>query len=128
VNWIAFSLGYAGVALFAVAMTAHHRTVFGRVSDPRRVLALRLGGSALLAASLGAAVLALGWQVGVVAWCAIFAVSGFLLTQFLAFAPRLLPWPAVALLAMAALTGVSNQTDPDQITFTVWLGFIFSLF
>jgi hypothetical protein len=109
VSWIAFSLGYTGVALFALAMTVHHRTAFGGVPDSRRVLAFRFGGSVLLIASLGAAVKSFGWPIGVVTWSAILVISGFLLTQLLAFAPRLLPWPAIALLGVAGLTGASNE-------------------
>jgi hypothetical protein len=104
VSWIAFSLGYTGVTFFALAMTVHHRTAFGRLSDPRRVLAFRFGGSVLLIISFGTAVQSFGWPIGIVAWGAILAVSGFLLTQLLAFAPRLLPWPPIALLGLAGLT------------------------
>jgi hypothetical protein len=104
VSWLAFALGYAGVALLAFAMTPHHRAVFGRVAGPRRVFRFRIAGSALLVAAFTACVLALGIQVGLIGWIAMLSVSGFFLTQLLAFAPRCALLPAVGLLLSALVT------------------------
>ena len=100
-SWLAFSLGYVGVASFAFAMAAHHRAVFGQAPAPQRMRGFRLTGVALLATALVAANAALGWQVGLVAWVAMLAVSGFALTQLLAFAPRWSLTPGGGLLVCA---------------------------
>lgn len=105
-NWLAFALGYAGVASFAFAMAPHHRIVFGRLPELRRARTLRLAGSALLAAALAFASTGLGWQVGLVTWLAFLAVSGFALTQLLAYAPRLALAPVAPLLLGALLVSI----------------------
>ncbi len=102
-HWLAFALAYAAVVAFALAMAAHHRTVFARRPDARRQLSLRFLGGALLALSAFAALRAFGPQIGLVAWIAMLATSSFVLTQFLAFAPRLLPLPGGLLLAVLLL-------------------------
>lgn len=102
-SWVAFSLSYAGVALVASAMTVHHRTVFGRSPVTNHVRWLRLAGGVLGIGALPAAVAALGWQVGFVTWCAMLMVSGFVVTQLLAFAPRRAFWPIGALVVPALI-------------------------
>lgn len=105
-SWFSFALNYAGLALLAFAMTAHHRTVFGRAPEPRSVRTYRVAGCALLAFALAASLVALGWQVGLVAWFTMLGVGGFALTQLLAFAPRFALAPAAGLLLSALLVSV----------------------
>ncbi len=108
-SWLAFALAYAGVALFALAMKAHqntHRALFGHAADSRQCRAFRCGGTALLLAAALAATHAFGWQVGLVAWCAMLTASGFTLTQLLAYAPRFTFAPAGGLLVSALLVSI----------------------
>lgn len=105
-SWFAFALNYTGLTLLAFAMAVHHRTVFGRVPEPRTALAYRVAGWALLAVALVASLFALGWQVGLVAWITMLGAGGFALTQLLTFAPRFALAPAAGLLLSALLVSV----------------------
>ncbi|HEY1111064.1 MAG TPA: DUF3325 domain-containing protein [Opitutaceae bacterium] len=102
-SWFAFALSYAGLTLLAFAMTVHHRTVFGRAPEPRSVRTYRVAGWAHIAFALAASLVALGWQVGLIAWVCMLGASGFVLTQFLSFAPRFALAPAAGLLLSAVL-------------------------
>lgn len=105
-SWFSFALNYAGLTLLAFAMTVHHRTVFGRVPEPRSVRTYRAAGWTLLAFGLAAALVALGWQVGLVAWVCMLGAGGFALTQLLTFAPRFALAPAAGLLLSAIFVSV----------------------
>lgn len=102
-NWLAFALAYAAVTTFALAMATHHRTAFGGPPDACRQFSFRFIGCVLLALSALSALRAFGWQIGLVAWIAMLATSGFVLTLFLAFAPRLLALPGGLLLGLLLL-------------------------
>lgn len=112
-SWLALALGYAAVTCFALAMTGHHRTVFGRVASKNRARMFRLVGSILTAGALAAVVAAFGWPIGIVAWVASLSISGFVLTQLLAYAPRLVFAPVAPLLLSALLVSVISQRDID---------------
>lgn len=103
--WLALALAYSSVALFALAMVPHYRTVFRHVPTGGTRQFLQVGGGALAIASALATVAALGWQAGLVAWLAGLSVAGFVVTQFLTFAPWWVFTPAASLLAafLAAL-------------------------
>lgn len=98
--WLALALTYSAVALFALAMIPHYRTVFRHVptNDTRHYF--RAGGGALAILSALAEVAAQGWQTGLVAWLAGLSVAGFVVTQLLTFAPRWLFAPTASLLAV----------------------------
>lgn len=100
-SWIAWALNYAGLALLALAMAVHHRSVFGRTPERHAVVGYRSAGWALLAGGLAAALVALGWQIGFVAWFGMCGVGGFVLTLLLAFAPRLVLGPSAGLMIWA---------------------------
>ena len=105
-SWLTFALSYAGVACFGLAMSAHHRAVFGRAPDARRVRRFRLGGSSLVLAALITACTSHGWQIGATTWVAMLATSGFALTQLFTYAPRFALVPAAVLLVPTALVSL----------------------
>lgn len=95
-------LVYTGLASLALAMSRHHRTVFNREIAPRRRLVLRTVGWLLLTLSVAAAFHTHGPELGSVAWFAVAAAAGFVLTLLLAYAPRLWSLPLAGLLILAA--------------------------
>lgn len=99
-SWLAFAQAYTAMLAFALAMPTHHQAVFQRAPKRHRTWRWRTAGVALCVGSLAAAKLTLDWQIGIVLWIAMLALSGFALTQFLAFAPRWSPAPAVGLLLL----------------------------
>jgi hypothetical protein len=102
-TWLAFALAYAALATLALAMTPHHRAVFGGEPPAARRRVLRAGGWLLFAFSFVAAIAAQGWEVGPVLWCAELAAAGFGLTLLLAYAPRRCAFPLPILLLAAFL-------------------------
>lgn len=97
------SLAYAGLAALCLAMDRHHRQVMGRGIKPRAILALRLAGTAILALSFAAAIVADGWVFGPVAWCGGLTAAALLLVFLLPYRPRLAIGLGAAGLLIAAL-------------------------
>lgn len=102
-SWLAFALAYAGLAALALAMTSHHRAVFGRPITLRLQRLHRAAGVGLLLAAGAALSREHGASVAVVVWFAQIAGAGFGLTALLAYAPRWLAAPAAALLLLALI-------------------------
>jgi hypothetical protein len=94
---LSFALAYAGFTALCLAMERHHEQVFhSRRIPPWRRRLFQGTGSALLAASLPAAVQGPGWALGLVIWTGLLTAAAMLLAMLLAYAPRL-----ALLLAMA---------------------------
>lgn len=100
--WLALLGGYLAMVAFALAMPPHQRTYFGRPRSARWGRMARCVGAGLIGACYGLAASAQGWQVGAVLATAGLAIAGFVLTQFLAWAPRRL-WVPAAGLALGAI-------------------------
>lgn len=85
---LALVLAYAGWLSLCLAMPRHQRPLLQRELGTTSGRLLRAAGAALLVAGFAAAVAALGWQIGPVAWIACLAVSGIALVLALPLAPR----------------------------------------
>lgn len=99
----AFCLTYAALAALCLAMDRHHADVFGDDPPPRRRLALRVAGWALLGLSLWAAAAPRGWAYGSTQWTGMLALDGLLLIVLLPYAPRAAVGLGVLCLAAAPL-------------------------
>ncbi|EIK95298.1 hypothetical protein PMM47T1_17425 [Pseudomonas sp. M47T1] len=85
VGWLCYS-GFAGLCL---GMDRHYRDLIGRAPQARVCWALRLLGALLLAGGLWrAVVMADGWSMGLLHWCAGLMGSGVLLVFLLPYRPR----------------------------------------
>lgn len=107
-NWLAATLAYAAVLAFALAMTPHHRAVFNGPTPPRRMWALRVSGAVCSALAVAGFITAQGWQTGIVAALAALSVASFALTLLLAYRPRWIGWPVVALLVAAVSSALAR--------------------
>ena len=99
--WLSLALTYAGLAVFALGMEAHHRAVFARAPGARLRSGARMAGGVLLVLALVASVVAVGAGLGAVEWMIGLSASGFALTLVLAFRPRWWAWPVPILLTVA---------------------------
>jgi hypothetical protein len=96
----AFALLHAGLTAVGVSMAAHQRAAFRRPLSARSTLALRLAGWLLIAVATGAEIAIRGWGAAIVTALAQAAISGFLLTLLLTFAPRRTPHVAAGFLVL----------------------------
>lgn len=99
-------LSYAGFTALCLAMEKHHGELLRR--KPTRVQRRMLGvaGWCLLAASLGAAVNAAGWAMGLVNWTAGLMAGAVLLVWLLPYQPRLALGLAAASLLVSPLAAL----------------------
>jgi uncharacterized protein DUF3325 len=103
----AICLAWVGMSCFCVAMTRHHRAVFGGTPARRTRLLLRVTGTMLLALSLAAAVSGAGWAFGSVQWGCAISVSALAMVLLVSYRPRwLLRATAAILLAGGLLLAV----------------------
>lgn len=97
-------LAYAGMAALCQGLERHFKPVWQRLPSPGLRRALRLGGWALLLASLAACVQAWGWAMGPVGWFGQMSLGGFVLVLLLPYRPRLaLGLPLLAAPGLLAL-------------------------
>lgn len=82
-------LSYGGFTALCLSMDRHHRDLLARTPTARVRRVLQLCGWSLLGLSLAAAVLATGWSLGLVEWCAALMASAMLLVWLLPYRPRL---------------------------------------
>ena len=67
--WLtAFALLLSGSAALALAMTKHHRDIFGRIPSKQKQTGLRVTGWLLTISALGQTVITVGISLGVVIW------------------------------------------------------------
>ena len=82
--FVACLAGFAGIAL---AMTRHARDLLGRANTPRKRLACRTAGWALLALSLWLCITNWGAAIGLAAWFGLATVAALLVAMALTYAP-----------------------------------------
>lgn len=100
----AIALAYAGFAALCLAMERHHGEVFGtRRIPPRRSIALRLSGWALLAVSFPTCIADWGWAFGSVAWCGVLTAAALPIVLLLPYRPRAMAALAPALPILGAV-------------------------
>jgi hypothetical protein len=100
---LCISLIYGGFAALSFAMDRHQTEVFGRALDRRTTLALRLGGSLILACSLLPCMWAWGVSIGIVGWLGMATGSAVTLVLLLRYARR----PALCLAWFAPLAAIT---------------------
>ena len=93
---LALLLCYGGFSALCVSMDRHHRDLLGRTPTTRQRHLLKALGWSLLALSMWPAVVAAGWSLGLVDWCAALMASAMLLVWLLPYRPRLALCLAVA--------------------------------
>lgn len=86
---LAALLCYVGFTALCLSMTRHYGDLLsGPPLDRRRARLLKLGGWLLLAFSFWVAVVADGWEFGLVHWFAVLMASVLLLVFLMPFRPR----------------------------------------
>lgn len=103
---LALALAFSGFTALCAAMHRHRRTLWPRRVSSRGVIALRIGGVALLAESLFLSVTGAPGTTGVVAWLGFLTAAGLALVFLLPYSPRLVAGVAIVLPALA-LAGVT---------------------
>ncbi|MCY1285713.1 hypothetical protein D9M68_148380 [compost metagenome] len=100
--WLSFACTYLAMLTLSLAMSRHHKALFGAAPSAARVLALRLGALAALVAGLLLCIAELGGEIGAVTWLCQLMLAGLLLVMLLAWRQR---WalPLAALLPAGAL-------------------------
>lgn len=99
---ILIALLFAALTCLVLAMPAHYRRIFPEDSPGAGTLRTwRFLGWAGMFASLIYALRAGSWQVGLVTWVVMLAVSGAALTLLLTYAPRRVPAIAGVVLVLA---------------------------
>lgn len=86
---LALLMCYVGFVALCLSTDRHHGELLHSKPSPRRRLALRVAGWALLVLAIWPAVAVTGWGQGLVEWCAVLMLSALLLVLLLPYRPRL---------------------------------------
>lgn len=99
--WFSLVFNYIGLTAIAAAMESHRRT-FPRVANHFRPARLFAIGGISQAVALAVAVFTFKLVPGLVLWVIGWAACGLIVSLLLAFRPKLLPLPAIALALISA--------------------------
>ncbi|CAD5108121.1 DUF3325 domain-containing protein [Zestomonas carbonaria] len=100
--WLSFAFTYLAMLTLSLAMSRHHKTLFGAAPSAGRSLLLRSGAIAALVVGLVLSIAELGGEIGSVTWLCQLMLAGLLLVALMAWRQR---WvlPLAALLPAGAL-------------------------